>query len=43
VAETRHRIVVIGGGADGLELATRLANKLGRHGKAHITLIDKAR
>jgi NADH dehydrogenase len=26
-----------------LELATRLGNKLGRRGKAHITLIDKAR
>jgi len=33
--------VVIGAGE--LELATRLGNKLGRHGKAHITLIDKAR
>ena len=43
VAETRHRFVVIGAGAGGLELATRLGNKLGRHGKAHITLIDKAR
>ena len=39
----RHRIVVVGGGAGGLELATRLGNKLGRRGKAHITLIDKAR
>jgi NADH dehydrogenase len=38
-----HRIVVVGGGAGGLELATRLGNKLGRRGKAHITLIDKAR
>jgi NADH:ubiquinone reductase (H+-translocating) len=41
--QTRHRIVVVGGGAGGLELATRLGNKLGRRGKAHITLIDKAR
>jgi NADH dehydrogenase len=38
-----HRIVVVGGGAGGLELATRLGNKLGRRRKAHITLIDKAR
>ena len=38
-----HRIVVVGGGAGGLELATRLGNKLGRRGKAHVTLIDKAR
>jgi NADH:ubiquinone reductase (H+-translocating) len=35
--------VVVGGGAGGLELATRLGNKLGRRGKAHITLIDRAR
>jgi NADH dehydrogenase len=38
-----HRIVVVGGGAGGLELATRLGNELGRRGKAHVTLIDKAR
>ena len=43
MAEARHRIVVVGGGAGGLELATRLGNRLGRRGKAHITLIDKAR
>jgi NADH dehydrogenase len=33
---------VVGGGAGGLELATRLGDKLGRRGKADITLIDKA-
>ena len=38
-----HRIVVVGGGAGGLELATRLGNKLGKRGKAHVTLVDKAR
>jgi NADH:ubiquinone reductase (H+-translocating) len=38
-----HRIVVVGGGAGGLELATRLGDKLGRRGRAHITLIEKAR
>jgi NADH dehydrogenase len=37
-----HRIVVVGGGAGGLELATRLGDKLGRRGKADVTLIDKA-
>jgi NADH:ubiquinone reductase (H+-translocating) len=37
------RIVIVGGGAGGLELATRLGNKLGRRGKAWITLVDKNR
>ncbi len=38
-----HRIVVVGGGAGGLELATRLGDTLGRRGKAEVTLVDKAR
>jgi NADH dehydrogenase len=38
-----HRIVIVGGGAGGLELATRLGDKLGRRGRAHVTLIEKAR
>ena len=38
---TPPRIVVIGGGAGGLELATRLGNKLGRKKRAHITLVDR--
>ena len=38
-----HRIVIVGGGAGGLELATKLGNKLGRRGLAEITLIDKSR
>src|ERR1700681_3772711 len=38
-----HRIVVVGGGAAGLELVTRLGDKLGRHGKAEITLVERAR
>jgi len=37
----RARIIVIGGGAGGLELATRLGNKLGRKAKADITLVDR--
>jgi NADH dehydrogenase len=38
-----HRIVIVGGGAGGLELATQLGNKLGKKRKAHITLIEKQR
>jgi NADH:ubiquinone reductase (H+-translocating) len=35
------RIVIVGGGAGGLELATRLGNTLGKRGRALITLVDK--
>jgi NADH dehydrogenase len=35
-----HRIVIVGGGAGGLELATSLGRKLGRRGRAHVTLVD---
>jgi NADH dehydrogenase len=38
-----HQIVIVGGGAGGLELATRLGDRLGKHGRAAITLIDKTR
>ncbi len=38
-----HRIVVVGGGAGGLELVTRLGDRLGRSGRAHVTLIDSSR
>ena len=38
-----HRILIVGGGAAGLELATALGNALGRRGLADITLIDRAR
>ncbi|HTS23983.1 MAG TPA: NAD(P)/FAD-dependent oxidoreductase [Casimicrobiaceae bacterium] len=38
-----HRVVIVGGGAGGLELATQLGNKLGRRRKAHVTLIEKKR
>ena len=38
-----HRIVIVGGGAGGLELATRLGDSLGRRGIAQITLIDRSR
>src|SRR5258706_136127 len=38
-----HRIVVVGGGAGGLELVTRLGDRLGRGGLTHVTLIDSSR
>ncbi len=38
-----HRIVVVGGGAAGLELVTRLGDRLGRRGLAEIALIERSR
>lgn len=38
-----HRILIVGGGAGGLELATTLGNKLGKRRRAEITLVDKTR
>jgi NADH dehydrogenase len=38
-----HHIIVVGGGAGGLELATRLGDSLGRRSKARITLVEKSR
>jgi len=38
-----HRIVVVGGGAGGLELVTRLGDRRGRRGLADVALIEKAR
>ena len=38
-----HHVVIVGGGAGGLELATKLGESLGRKGKAIITLIDKSK
>lgn len=35
------KIVIVGGGAGGLELATRLGRKLGRKKRADITLVDR--
>ena len=44
-ATTQHRVVIVGGGAGGLELATSLGNRFGRgkhsSGRMHITLIDR--
>jgi NADH:ubiquinone reductase (H+-translocating) len=38
-----HRIVIVGGGAGGIELATRLGDKLGKKARARVTLIDRSR
>jgi len=35
-----HRIVIVGGGAGGLELATGLGKTLGKKGTASVTLVD---
>ncbi|WP_421682370.1 NAD(P)/FAD-dependent oxidoreductase [Stutzerimonas urumqiensis] len=36
----QHRIVIVGGGAGGLELATRLGRTLGKRRQARVTLVD---
>ena len=38
-----YKIIVVGGGAGGLELATKLGDTLGKKKKAHITLVDAKR
>src|SRR5512141_2048521 len=38
----KHKIVIVGGGASGLELATKLGRKLGKKGQAEVTLFDAA-
>jgi len=38
-----HHIIIVGGGAGGLELATRLGDTLGKKQQAEITLIDCTR
>jgi len=43
MADALHRIVVVGGGAGGIELATRLGDRLGKRGVAEITLVDRSR
>jgi len=43
VSPLLHHIVIVGGGAAGLELATKLGDRLGRREKAEITLIERAR
>jgi NADH dehydrogenase len=41
--EFGHRVVIVGGGAGGLELATRLGDKFGREGVLDVTLIERGR
>jgi len=41
--EQKHQIVIVGGGAAGLELATALGNSLGKKGLADVILIDSSR
>jgi NADH dehydrogenase len=38
-----HHVVVVGGGAAGLELATGLGNKYGRNGTIRVTLLERSR
>jgi len=38
-----HRVVIVGGGAAGLELATRLGRKFGKRRRVSITLVDRSR
>ena len=42
-ASELHRVVIVGGGAGGIELATRLGDTLGRRDRARVTLIDRSR
>ena len=41
--EGLHKIVAVGGGAAGLELVTRLGDRLGRRSRARVTLVECAR
>jgi NADH dehydrogenase len=38
-----HQIVIVGGGAGGLELATRLGQRYGRGRRVEVTLVERAR
>ncbi len=43
MSAARPHIVIVGGGAGGLPLATQLGRRMGRRGRAEVTLIDAAR
>lgn len=40
---TQHRVLVVGGGAGGLHLASKLGQAFGRKGPVSVTLLDKSR
>ena len=42
MSSPHHNIVIVGGGAGGLELATRLGDRLGRRARAAVTLVDRS-
>lgn len=41
MTQQKHHIVIVGGGAGGLELVTQLGDTLGKSNKAKITLVDQ--
>jgi NADH:ubiquinone reductase (H+-translocating) len=43
IKDSLHHVVIVGGGAGGLELATKLGDSLGRKSKAIITLVDQSK
>jgi NADH:ubiquinone reductase (H+-translocating) len=43
VNQSLHHVVVVGGGAAGLQLVTRLGDRLGRRKKAEVTLVERSR
>ena len=42
-ASSPHRILIVGGGAGGLELATKLGDAFGKSDRVEVTLVDKSR
>ncbi|MCF1427363.1 MAG: NAD(P)/FAD-dependent oxidoreductase [Shewanella sp.] len=40
--QAQPNVVIVGGGASGMEIATKLGHKLGHKGKARVTLVDCA-
>lgn len=43
LATQPHHVVIVGGGAGGLELATKLGDRLARKGKIRVTLVERGR